>query len=64
MQLDLADPLLLAKLTRLPGSLRRPTRMRLVVEYPDDPEYRDRVLGALGDMLRPREYQSDRHQET
>ena len=33
--------------------LARDDRMRLTLEYPCEPVYRDRVLQALSDLIRP-----------
>jgi hypothetical protein len=47
MLLDLEDPGIRARISGLSGG-----RTRLVIEYPTE-RYRDTVLAALADMLRP-----------
>ena len=34
-------------------SLTRDNRMRLTLEYPGEPAYRDRVMQVLADLIRP-----------
>ena len=47
MLLDLEDKELRVRLTGLTGG-----RMRLVIDYPADPRYRESVFGALAELLR------------
>ena len=49
MLLELNDSDIVVKL--LP---RSDDRMRLTIDYPRTPEYRDRIQGALGDLLKPK----------
>ena len=48
MLLSLEDSLVRARVSRLSGN-----RLRLTLDYPCDPQYRDRVMTALADLLRP-----------
>lgn len=48
--LDLQDANLRARISCITDD-----RYRLVLDYPRDPTYRDRVLSALSDLLRPAE---------
>jgi hypothetical protein len=47
MRLDLTDERLRARITRLRGD-----RIRLVLDYPSEPRYRDVVMEALAELLR------------
>lgn len=47
---DLHDPNLSARISSIAGD-----KYRLTLEYPCDPVYRDRVLAALSDLLKPAE---------
>lgn len=53
MLLDLEDERLRARITRLSGD-----RARLVLDYPAEARYRDAVLTALSDLLRPERRES------
>ena len=48
MRLELDDERLRARVSRLTGD-----RVRLVLDYPAEPHYRDAVLTVLSDLLRP-----------
>ena len=48
MVLDIEDVELHARISRITGD-----RIRLVLEYPRQPEYRDKVMLALSELLRP-----------
>lgn len=48
MLVDLQDANLRARISCIAGD-----KYRLVLDYPRDPAYRDRVLSALSDLLRP-----------
>ena len=48
MLLDLEDVQIRASIRRVASD-----RIRLVLEYPREDHYRDRVLAALADLLRP-----------
>lgn len=48
MLLDLAEPGIQARITLLKGD-----RVRLVLDYPSEAPYRDKVLSALSEILRP-----------
>lgn len=48
MLLDLEDERVLARIRRLNGD-----RVRLVVEYPAEARYREAVLSALAELIRP-----------
>ena len=50
MLVDLQDANLRARISCITDD-----RYRLVLDYPRDPAYRDRVLSALSDLLRPAE---------
>lgn len=50
LELDLADVNIRARVYP-----RTPQTVHLELRYPNTPEYRDRVLGALADILRPKQ---------
>lgn len=49
MLLDLDDVRIISRFTYIRGD-----RIRLTIEYPRTTEYRDRIMDALADILRPR----------
>ena len=52
MLLDLADLQIRARVSRIAGG----ARLRLVLEYPPDAQYPERVYAAFSDLLRPPSY--------